>query len=93
MSAPGERAAELHAPLEGDYRHHLYEARAICHRTGWVALREGEVTCGACRRRLLRRRVHGAPERSGTGTGTSPVLAALRVAVRRGRTPRAAAAR
>jgi hypothetical protein len=57
MDPLAQQSRTLHAPAcEDDYRSHLYEARTLCHRTGWVALAERQVTCSACLRRLERRR-------------------------------------
>jgi hypothetical protein len=87
MSAFHAGAGNLHAPAGGDYRRHLYEARSLCHRTGWVALGEGGVTCPSCRRRLERTRARGTREwrrpwpalatlRGTRGRSTPPHLAA-----------------
>jgi hypothetical protein len=57
MRAVERQACKLHAPAKDeDYRKHLYEAHTLCHRTGWIALAEGQVTCSRCLRKLERER-------------------------------------
>ena len=70
----------LHAPAKDrDYRKHLYEAPTLCHRTGWIALAQGRVTCSACLRKLERKPAMAARRRRRIAPGR---VARYRVSLR-----------